>query len=253
MLITVGLVAFGIVHLLVGWIALQLAWGLPTGGREASQQGALATMVGSPFGAVLLAVTAAGLAVLAVWQAAEAIWGHRRRRAAKRLRKRLGSAARAVIYAALALTALRTLTSGSQSGGSEEESMTGRVLAAPFGRILVLVAAAAVVAVGVRLIVKGVGRKFTEDLAGGVDRRALLLGQIGYVAKGVALAVVGGLLGWAAVDYDPERAGGLDDALSTVHDAPLGSVLLTLMALGFASFGVFCFFWARHPRTTVQE
>ena len=253
LLIRVGLVAFGVVHLLIGWIALQVAWGLPSGGQEASQQGALATMAGNPIGAVLLGITAAGLAVLAVWQAAEAGWGHRDKPPAKRVRKRISSAARAVLYAALAVTAVRTLTSGSQAGGSEEESLTGRVLAAPFGRALVIVAAVAIAAVGVRLILRGVKRTFTEDLAGGVDRRAIVLGQIGYVAKGVALVVVGGLLGWAGLSYDPEKAGGLDDALTTVHDAPAGPVLLTLMALGFVAFGAYCFFWARHPRTTVPD
>lgn len=252
-LITVGLVAFGVVHLLIGWIALQVAWGLPGGGQEASQEGALATMAGSGFGAVLLGLTAAGLAVLAVWQVAEAAWGHKDRQGGKRVRKRLSSAGRAAIYAALAVTAVRTLTSGAQSGDAQGESLTGRVLAAPFGRVLVLLAAAAIVAVGVRLIVRGVKRKFTRDLAGGVDRRAVLLGQVGYIAKGVALLVVGGLIAWAGLTYNPERAGGLDDALTTVHDAPFGPVLLTLMGLGFVAFGVFCFFWARHPRTTVQE
>lgn len=253
-LIRVGLVAFGVVHLLIGWIALQVAWGLPGGGQEASQEGALAKMAGSGIGAVLLGVTAAGLAVLAVWQAAEAAWGHRDRPpGGKRIRKRLSSAGRAIIYAGLAWTAVRTLTTGSQSGDAQGESLTGRVLAAPFGRVLVLLAAAAIVAVGVRLILRGARRKFTRDLDGGVDRRAVLLGQVGYVAKGLALVVVGGLIAWAGFSYNPERAGGLDDALTTIHDAPFGPVLLTLMALGFVAFGVYCFFWARHPRTTVQE
>jgi hypothetical protein len=35
-----------------------------------------------------------------------------------------------------------------------------------------------------------------------------------------------------------------------VHDAPLGSVLLTVMALGLVCFGVYCFFWARHPKVS---
>jgi hypothetical protein len=68
--------------------------------------------------------------------------------------------------------------------------------------------------------------------------------------KGVALALVGGLLGWAAVTFDPEKASGLDGAMHTLLDAPFGKVLLTLVALGIAAFGVFCLFRARYPERT---
>lgn len=85
-------------------------------------------------------------------------------------------------------------------------------------------------------------------IAGGLSPGVERLGQVGYISKGVAMAVVGGLFGWAALTYDPSKAGGLDDALRTINSAPLGSVLLTVVALGLACFGVFCFFWARHPK-----
>ena len=52
------------------------------------------------------------------------------------------------------------------------------------------------------------------------------LGTAGYCAKGVALAIIGGLFGYAAITYDPKKAGGLDAALSTVRDQPFGTVLL---------------------------
>ena len=67
----VGLIAYGVVHLLVAWLALQLAWG--GGGQSADQSGALATVAGQPFGKPLLWVIALGLIALAVWQAAEAL------------------------------------------------------------------------------------------------------------------------------------------------------------------------------------
>ena len=74
------------------------------------------------------------------------------------------------------------------------------------------------------------------------------LGTVGYCAKGVALAVIGGLFGYAAISYDPEKAGGLDAALGTIREQPFGTVLLIVMALGFAAFGVYCFVWARRAR-----
>ncbi len=253
-LLTVGLIAYGIVHVLIGWIALQIAWSGLTGGSgsgEASQQGALAEVAAQPFGAVLLWVIAAGLLAMMIWQIVEAIWGHRDRPEGwKRIRKRLGSAGRAVAYAAVGIAAVRTVLGSSGSGNNKEEGWTARLLSVPFGRILVIAVAVAIIVLGVRLIRRGVKKKFTEDLTGGVSPGVVRLGQAGYVAKGIAFVIVGGLFGWAAVTYDPEKAGGLDDALRTVKGAPFGSVLLTLLALGLICFGVYCFVWARHPRVS---
>lgn len=248
-LVSVGLLSFGVVHLLIAWIALQVAWG---DGGDASEQGALRTLARTDAGPVLLVVVAVGMLTLAVWQTAEAVLGHGRvaeqRDEAHRTRKRLSSAGRALVYLLLSLSAFGLVT-GSGSSGNQEDSLTGRLLEAPLGRVLVLAVAAAILAVGVSQVLRGVRHKFTEDLSGERTRATLALGTAGYVAKGVALAVVAGLFAYAAIAYDPKKAGGLDAALHTVGSQPLGSLLLTLLALGFAAFGLYCSVWSRNART----
>jgi hypothetical protein len=64
----------------------------------------------------------------------------------------------------------------------------------------------------------------------------------------VALSIIGALFGWAALTYDPKKAGGMDAALMTIRDQPFGVVLLLVVALGIACFGVYCFAWARFAR-----
>lgn len=249
-LVTVGLIAFGIVHLVVGWIAVQVAWG-GSGGEQADQQGALQQLASTPIGTPLLWVLGIGLLALALWQLGQAISGHAHvTESAKRLRKRVTSGFRTVIYAALGVAALQFALGSGSSGGSnqKEEGMTATLLAAPLGRILVIVVGLAVIGVGVAIAVRGFRKKFTQDLTGGVPPAVIRLGQVGYVAKGAATAVIGGLFGWAALTYDAEKAGGLDDALKTVASAPVGPYLLTLMALGFVAFGIYCFFWSRRAR-----
>ena len=109
-LLTVGLIAYGVVHILIGWIALQIAWIGRGQGPEASQKGALAEMAQQPFGLVLLWITVVGLFALVVWQLIEAIWGHRDRPAGfKRIRKRLGSVGRAVSYTVIAVAGIATM------------------------------------------------------------------------------------------------------------------------------------------------
>lgn len=248
-LVAVGLVCYGVVHLLIAWIALRIAWG---GGGDASQQGALRTLSRSGAGPVLLGVVAVGMLALVLWQAAEAAFGFGRvaqeRDERSRLRKRLSSAGRAVVYLLIGVSAARLVLGGGSSGG-QEDTLTGRLLQAPFGRALVVLVAAAILAVGVSQVVRGVRQKFTEDLDGDRTRPVRVLGTAGYVAKGIALGVVAGLFGWAALSADPDRAGGLDAALHTVASQPQGSLLLTVLAVGFAAFGLFCFVWARNARS----
>ena len=74
------------------------------------------------------------------------------------------------------------------------------------------------------------------------------LGQIGYITKGLALGVVGGLLSYAALTFERQKAPGLDGALQTILEQPFGRFLLTAVALGFASFGLFAVLESRYRR-----
>lgn len=246
-LVMVGLAAYGVVHLLIAWIALQLAW--TGGGGQASQQGALAEMAGSGLGDILLWITAIGLFALVLWQLTTAAWGYQHQDdVKKKIVKRIGAAGKAVVYLAIGISAVSTAVGQKKSGNSSEKTMTARLLGVPFGRVLVIIAGLAVVAVGVMLVYRGIVKKFTEDLQGSVSPVVVRLGQIGYCAKGFALAIVGVLFVVAAVTFDPDKAGGLDSALRTLRDQPFGAVLLTLMALGIAAFGAYCFAWSRHAK-----
>jgi uncharacterized protein DUF1206 len=129
------------------------------------------------------------------------------------------------------------------------------VFAWPGGRFLVGIAALVIIGVGGYLVHKGLTKRFLKEIDTGqataTQRRTIeRLGQVGYPAKGVAIGLVGVLLGWAAITFDPAKATGLDGALRTVLDAPFGKWLLSLVALGIAAYGVFCFFRARYPQRT---
>jgi len=254
----VGLIAYGIVHLLIAWLALQLAWG--GGGGSADQSGAMATLAAKPFGKPLLWVLAIGLIALAVWQLAEVLRhraglrssGDAKKKAAGKIVK---SVAKTVVYAFLAVTALRFATGSGQSSSGQQQQTVAGVLGWPGGRFLVGIAALVIIGVGVYHVRKGLTGHFLREIdtaSASASQRRLIerLGQVGYPAKGVALALVGGLFGWAAITFDPEKASGLDGAMHTLLDAPFGKVLLTLVALGIAAFGAFAFFRARFPERT---
>ncbi|MER7243975.1 DUF1206 domain-containing protein [Kribbella sp. NPDC000426] len=238
--ITVGLMAYGVVYLLIAWIALQLAWGKSS--QEASQQGALQELAGKPLGGVLLWVVAIGLFVLVLWRVLELVYGH------LDLEHTVSSIGRAAVYLVLGISAVKVAIGSGSSSTGQQQSLSARIMQHGPGRVLIVVVGIAIIAIGARQIHKGITKKFTEDLVGGVSEVTILLGRIGYIAKGVAFAVVGVLFAWAAISYDPKKAGGLDTALRTIKDQPFGSVLLTVLALGVAAFGLYCFSWSRNAK-----
>ena len=251
----IGLIAYGVVHLLVAWLALQLAWG--GGGESADQSGAMSTLAEQPFGKPLLWVLAIGLIALALWQLAEVLRHRSGLRSSGEAKKKavtkiVKSVAKTVVYLFLAGTAIKVATGGGQSSSAQQQQTVAGVFGWPAGRFLVGVAALVVIGVGVYHIRKGLTKHFLKEIdttqATAGQRKVIeRLGQVGYPAKGVALALVGGLIGWAAITFDPEKATGLDGALRTLLDAPFGKALLTLVAIGIAAFGAFCFFRARFP------
>lgn len=236
--ITTGLVAYGVVHLLIAWIALHLAFGKSS--QEASQQGALQELSGKPLGGVLLWIVAIGLFALVVWRVLQLGWGH------LDLHKKVTSVGHAIAYLVLGVSAVKVAVgSGSSTSG---RTVSARLMAHAGGRGVVVAIGVAIVGIGGYHVYKAITKKFTEDLVGGVSDTTVLLGRLGYGAKGIAYVVVGVLFGWAAIDYDPQKAGGLDTALRTIKGQPFGPVLLTVLAIGIAAFGGYCFIWSRNAR-----
>ena len=246
-----GLIAYGVVHLLIGWLAIQIAWS-GSSSRSADTSGALRTVASQTFGQVLVWLIAVGLVALALWQAGEAIWGHRHRERAERIRKQVTHTARASVYAALGVSAASVaLGSGTSSSQSQREATAG-VLGWPAGRLIVVVAGLLVIGVGVAHVVKALKRSFLDDMdtasMSPVTRRSVgRLGEMGYIAKGVALGVVGGLLTYATITFDRQRAG-LDGAMETIAAQPFGRFLLSAVAAGFVAFGLFAILQARYRR-----
>ncbi|MFB9733209.1 DUF1206 domain-containing protein [Ornithinimicrobium kibberense] len=236
-----GFVASGLIHLMIGWIAGRVALG---GGGEADQDGALTALRSAPAGPVLLWACVVGFLALALWQVLDGLLG------GGEPVDRARAVGRALLYGALGVTTLPFATGAGTGGGEASADLTAALLHAPFGRVLVGLVGLAVVGAGVYHVYKGLSRRFLEDLRGarseGLGRGVELTGTVGYAAKGVALTVVGGLFGLAAVEADPEESSGLDGALKMLAAQPLGTALLLAVAVGLALYGVYSIVRARY-------
>lgn len=254
-----GLLGYGLLHLLVAWLVLQLAWGdgasSAGGPRSADQAGAMQTVARSPAGSVLLWLLALGLAGLCVWQAVEFLRHHRHLPSGRERWPALGQLVKTVgtasFYGYLAYSAVRTAVGRGQQRGQEQHTVQG-VLAWPGGRLVVIALALLMAGIGIYLAQKGLRCRFRDEIdldsvSPPLRPFAYRFSQAGFLLKGLALVLVGWVVGWAAATFDPSRATGLDGALRTVVSKPYGPWVLTVIALGLASFAVYCLTRARHP------
>jgi Domain of Unknown Function (DUF1206) len=249
--IRVGLVAYGVVHILIGWLGLQLAFGDREGAP--SQHGAFHILAQQPGGEVMLWVTGLGFLILTLWQLTKAAWGHAKDDGFKRAYKCLASGAKGVIYAVIGYSAIKTATAGSST--SNEDSLTRKLLDLPAGQLIVIGIGVVIGIIGIVQLKRGVTTWFEKRLKPGAlegpsGTLVKRLGQVGYVAKGIAFGVLGGIFIWAGWTYDPKKAGGLDTALRTLLDESVGPWLLVGVAAGFVAFGLYSFAWARYADTS---
>ena len=186
----VGYAVSGLLHLLIGWLALQVAWS--NSGKSADQSGALASLAGNGLGpGRACGWPCSASSGLALWQVAEAIGGYFGE-GMDAWAGRGKAMAKAVVYLVLGWTTL-SFARGKhvQQQAADASTSPPACCTSTAGRVLVVVIGLVVVGVGVYHVYKGATKKFLRDLAENPGTFATRAGQIGYIAKGIALAIVG--------------------------------------------------------------
>jgi Domain of Unknown Function (DUF1206) len=245
-----GFVARAIVYAIIGVLALRLAIG--EGGKLTSQQGALKTVAGQPFGSLLLTVLAIGLGGYALWRLFRAALG-RGPEGSDSGFERLSALGSGLAYGALCLLAVEILVGSGSGSSTDPKSSTAGILGWPGGPWIV--GAIGVVTIGVALYqgYRGVTQKFledskTEEMSPGVRKWIGRLGTVGHLARMVVFGLIGFFLVKAAVDYDPKTAVGLDGALAKLANQSYGSLLLGIVAAGLIAFAIYSLSDARYRR-----
>ncbi|MFI5936285.1 DUF1206 domain-containing protein [Actinoplanes sp. NPDC051494] len=236
-----GLVGYGVIHLLFAWLILRIAF--DGSGTDGDQSGALQRLATKPFGTTLITVLVIGLAAMVLWQALEAVFGD----------ERILSVGRAAFYAYLTWTGIKVLRGKNASSADTQQKASEDLMDTGAGRLTVGLAGLIIAAIGAGLVFYGLTRKFEKHLR--VSRMtaktrelSAKLGTIGYAAKGTAYGIAGILFIVAAVQYDPDKARGLDATLNAMAQRSYGPWLLALTAAGIAAYGLFSFVQARYRK-----
>ncbi|GAC1567856.1 MAG: DUF1206 domain-containing protein [Ktedonobacteraceae bacterium] len=250
-----GYAAKRIVYIIIGFLAARLAIG--QGGAATDQRGALHTIYEQPFGKFLLIIVAIGLLAFALWSLIQAIYDTEGEgRKAKGIIARIGYAVVGIIYVILAFGAYQLATgtgNGGQSTTASTQDWTAKLLQLPFGVALVVIVGLVVLGIAVYLYARAYRAKFQRRLnlatLGAHTRKTVVfLGRLGYAALGVVFTIIGIFLLVAALQYNPQKAKGLDAALAELQHLPFGPLLLGIVALGMLAYGVYSFLEARYRR-----
>lgn len=240
-----GYVASGLIHLLIGGLAFALAW---SGRGETDQAGALTAIASAPLGFAALWAVAMLLWALGVYHGIHGV-ALRIEHRPKRWARRVAEWGQAALFIAMGVVAAAVAVGARPDPDSSAREASRGLLTFPGGPVLLGLIGAGVAVGGIAWIVMGVRRSFRNRVTlppGAPGTAIAAIGVLGFVVKGIALAVVGVLLVEAALQRNPRAAGGLDAAIESLRSLPLGGAVVAVMAVGFTAYGVFCVFRARY-------
>ncbi|SDY18745.1 DUF1206 domain-containing protein [Hymenobacter psychrophilus] len=246
-----GFAAKGTVYGLMGLLALLAATGQQEG-QTADKKQAVQTLQGLPGGPVLLGLIALGLLAYIVWRLVQAVRDTEDKGSdTGGIARRVGYAASGLVYASLAWYAAQLALSGSADSGSDaKQTLTARVLAWPAGEWIIMLVGVGTIGVGLYQFYQAYSGKFhkhvqSSDIPAGQQNTVYRLGQIGYTARGIVLAIIGYFFIQAGRQSRATAVGSTDEAFDFL--ANMGPVVLGIVALGLMAYGLYMLVQAKYP------
>ncbi|MGB3588173.1 MAG: DUF1206 domain-containing protein [Tunicatimonas sp.] len=246
-----GYAAKGAIYVIVGVLSAMAAFG-GSEGQTTGRSGAFKEIAQQPFGQILLGIVAIGFIGYAVWRFIQAIQdAENKGDDASGIAVRIGYALSGMLYGYFAYYAFQMISgSGGSSSGGGNKFIVGKLLEQPFGQFLVGIFAALIIAKGIYQIhkvtsgsyIKGIKDSQMNDKLQTTYRK---LGQFGLIARAVVFGVIGFFLAKAAFAASASKAKGTEGAFDFLV-AEGGPIVMGIVAIGLASYGVFEFFKAKY-------
>ncbi|HSU81697.1 MAG TPA: DUF1206 domain-containing protein, partial [Thermoanaerobaculia bacterium] len=201
-----GYAARGAVYALVGFLAVETAFGARS--RPTDTRGALQEMAGRSM--ALLWAVAIGLAGYALWRIVQGFLNpEHKANDLKGLAHRVGRVGSGLIYGGLAWAAVRIAQGARNTGagnGHAYQIWTAKLMSEPFGRWLVAAVGIGVIAGGLFQIRRGWTERFKKEIRlqemDATERKvAINSGKLGLIARGVVFLISGWFLIQAALRF----------------------------------------------------
>ncbi len=250
----IGYGAKGVVHLLVGVLALAAAIG-EAGAQATDAPGAFREVARAPLGRPILLVVASGLLGYALLRFVVGLADPARRpRSLRILLIRIGEVVSGagsllLIWGAVALASGYRAP---RTGDAQARVLSDEALRLPYGVVLLVAAALIFASVGIWFLARAL---FVRNVCADLDVRRLgrqgalaaaFFIRLGSASQGTLFTWVGYLLLRAAIQHDPRQVRGIGGVLRLLEG--YGAGLLGLMAVGLIAVGVSSFIEARWRR-----
>ena len=240
--VRLGFFAKGLIYALIGILAFRLAIGM-RGGKLVDSSGVLRTLLGQPFGLIMLAVICFGILGYAAYYVFEAVMDTRRRGGGlKGWTSRTLTIIKAVAYGTIGVEALRLIL-GDRTAAGGPEATASTVMLFPLGAWFLVLVGLGIAIYGVMQLRMTRNCKFDDDLDEARVRRdarwLLTVGRLGIGARSIILVLMGVTLAWAGIEQRPSNADGYRESLTMLFFQPFGGWLLAAIGGGLFLFGLF--------------
>lgn len=241
-----GFAVMALLHVIIGAIAIAVAFGQP---GEAEPTGAIEQLAANAWGPAVMWACVLACLGLGLWQASEATLRARRLPRKERVSKLISSGFLAIAYSSVGFSFAGFAVGLRGDSSDSTRDFSASLMATPLGLWTLVALGLTIIGIGIYFVVKGVRRGFKEELYffDGMRRGRLIdvLGVGGHIAKGVALVLTGLLFVIAAAKHSPDESTGLDGSLKALQDHPLGPYLLVAIGAGFIAYGIFALIRSR--------
>lgn len=244
-----GFAVMALLHVIIGAIAIAVAFGQP---GEAEPTGAIEQLAANAWGPAVMWACVLACFGLGLWQASEATLRARRLPRRERVSKLISSGFLAIAYSSVGFSFAGFAVGLRGDSSDSTRDFSASLMATPPGLWTLVALGLTIIGIGIYFMVKGVRRGFKEELYyfDGRRRGRLIdvLGVGGHIAKGVALVLTGLLFVIAAAKHSPDESTGLDGSLKALQDHPFGPYLLVAIGAGFIAYGIFALVRSRFGR-----
>lgn len=245
-----GLVSKGIVYFLMGTLSVLAAFGLSA--EKGDKAEAFKFIYDQPFGRLILIAVALGLlgyVMLRFFQAFKNI--ENKSKDLKGITARIGYGLSGLLYLAIGAYALKLALAGGGGGGNDSRQfIVSKVFEYPGGEYIIGAVSLVVMGIGIYQIIRGVTAKFMKKVnlyRSNMKDAFKTTGTIGYVSRGIVLGIIGYFLFHAALVSNPDEAQGTGAAFDFLQNK-FGSIMMAIVAVGLAGYGVFCFVKAKYQK-----
>lgn len=250
-----GFYAKAFLFIVIGILAILVAFGEP-GGQLTDPTGALSRIAAAPYGKVILIIFIVGALGQGAWNILRGLADvDNSGKNFQGIAKRVIAGGVGVFYLFLAGTAWNIILSANVAveNGQVQRTLTALFLALPLGWILVTFIGLGVIGAGISECYTGVTGKFQENfqmykVEGGSRMIITILGIFSFVARALIYALMGYFFIWAAINYNPDEAIGIDGALWLLSQTYYGKTILFITAVGLVCHGILALYEAKYRR-----